>query len=503
MKTLYRASRVHTLSHPPSGEWVLVDGRHIERVGSGAPPAADRVVDLPATTIVPGFIDSHVHLTGTGVHDANPEIGVARSAEELVSTLAEIAAEREGPTLVHGYDETKWANPRVPTLPDLDAASRLPLIVVRADGHVSLANTPALSESGALEADGVERGPGGEPTGRVTREANRRLRAWWAHQVSDRQVEELQLRAAALAASRGVTCVHEMSMPAGRGIDDLRVLLDHRGRLPVDVVPYLATTDIPQAIDLGLGRIGGDLTLDGSIGARTASLSEPYVDRGDVGIRYLEDDELAEFFHDAHLAGLQVGVHAIGDRAIEQAIGTWERVYGALDSRGKRHFRARRHRIEHFEMPNRSQLERAGMLGVAVSVQPAFDAQWGAPGQLYDLALGWERAATMNPFRDLLGRGLVVGVGTDAPITDLDPIATLDALEGHHDPGQRLSREEALRLATIGSARLSNQEDKKGSLEPGMHADFAVYEADPLGADRPPALRPVMTVSLGREVFAA
>jgi len=108
----------------------------------------------------------------------------------------------------------------------------------------------------------------------------------------------------------------------------------------------------------------------------------------------------------------------------------------------------------------------------------------------------------MNPFRDLLARGLVVGAGTDSPITDLDPFATLDALERHHDPGQRLSRDESLRLATTGSARLSNQEDKKGALEPGMHADFAAYDADPLGQDRPAAPRPIVTVSLGREVFA-
>jgi len=387
MKTLYRASRVHTLSHPPSGEWILVDGRHIERVGSGEPPFADRVVDLPGATIIPGFIDSHVHLTGTGIHLAHPEVGTAGSAEELVSILTRVGA--EGPALVHGYDETKWPDPRVPSLSELDAASRLPLVVVRADGHVSLANTPALSQSGALQAEGVERGPDGEPTGRVTGEAHQRLRAWWAHQLPDGHIEELQLKAAALAASRGVTSVHEMSIPTGRGIDDLRILLGHRGRLPVDVVAYLATTDIPQAIDLGLGRIGGDLALDGSIGARTAWLSETYLDRGDRGAAYLGDDELAEFFHDSHLAGLQVGVHAIGDRAIEQAISTWERVYSALDSRGRRHFRARRHRIEHFEMPADSHLERAAMLGISVSVQPAFDSNWGDAGQLYDVALGW------------------------------------------------------------------------------------------------------------------
>src|SRR3990172_5364740 len=83
MRTLYRASRVHTLSYPAVGEWVLVDGRHVQRVGTGEPPEADRVVDLPGTTVMPGFIDTHVHLTGTGIHHRSPELSTVGSATEL------------------------------------------------------------------------------------------------------------------------------------------------------------------------------------------------------------------------------------------------------------------------------------------------------------------------------------------------------------------------------------------------------------------------------------
>ena len=132
----------------------------------------------------------------------------------------------------------------------------------------------------------------------------------------------------------------------------------------------------------------------------------------------------------------------------------------------------------------------------------AFDALWGQRGGLYEVRLGWERAAGMNPFRSLLERGLEVGVGSDSPITPLDPMAALAALEGHHDPAQRLSRAEAIRLHTIGSARLAHQEGKKGSLEPGAHADLAAYELDPFEAEDLEDLRPVLTVSMGREVSA-
>jgi predicted amidohydrolase YtcJ len=198
-----------------------------------------------------------------------------------------------------------------------------------------------------------------------------------------------------------------------------------------------------------------------------------------------------------------VGIHAIGDRAIEQVLTTWERVYRALDSRERRHFRARRHRIEHFEMPTPAHIERAAALGLGVSVQPTFDATWGQPGGLYATQLGPDRAAGMNPFRSFLQRGLVVGVGSDSPITPLDPWLAVAAMEHHHDPSQRLTRVEAIRMHTVGSARLGHQEEKKGALEPGMHADFAAYDVDPLDVGYVDGLRPLLTVSLGREVFAA
>jgi len=504
MKTLYRASRVWTLSYPATGAWILIDGRHVERVGAGDPPAADRVVELPGTTIVPGFIDAHVHLTGTGVHHQAPGLELARSAEELLEAVRGVVELREGPTLVHGYDESTWERREPPTAADLDAVSERPLAVVRVDGHLSLANSAALRESGALDLPGVERtAEEGAPTGRLTTEANLALQRWFAANLADRDVEELQLHAGALAAAHGVTTVHEMSMVNERGMRDLEVLLGHRRRLPVDVVTYIASTDVSRAMDLGLPRVGGDLPVDGSIGARTARLSEPYVDGSGTGTSYFNEDGLAQYFHDGHLAGLQVGVHAIGDAAIEQVVSAWERVYRSLDSRERRHFRARRHRIEHAEMVSANVLERAAMLGLAASVQPSFDAAWGHPGGLYEQSLGPERAAGMNPFRDILQRGIEMGAGSDSPITTIDPMAGIAAFEAHHDPLQRLSRGEAMRVFTTGSARLAHQEGKKGSLEPGKHADFAAYEEDPFHTPEPTSLRPVLTVSLGRDVYAA
>jgi predicted amidohydrolase YtcJ len=503
MRTLYRASLVRTLSYPGVGEWVLVDGRHVQRVGAGEPPQADRVVELPGATILPGFVDAHVHLTDTGAQHAAPDVAAARSLEAALDAVRRVAEAREGPTLVHGLDESNWSRRDQPTATHLDAISRAPLAVSRVDGHICFANTAALEASGALDEDGVERDMDGRPTGRLTRRANAIAQEWFASNLADADVEALQLAAAALAASHGITSVHEMSTADELELRDLQVLLGHRPRLPVDVVPYVAITDVSRVMDLGLTRIGGDLTIDGSIGARTAWLSEPYVDVAGTGAQYFADEDLERFFRDGHLAGLQVAVHAIGDAAIQQVVETWERVYHGLDSRARRHFRARRHRIEHCEMPRAGLLERAAALGMGLSVQPGFDASWGHPGGLYDQALGWERAFEMNPFRDMLDRGIELGAGSDSPVTVMDPMEGIIALETHHDPRARLVREMAIRICTVGGARLAHQEEKKGTLEPGKHADFAAYDADPLDADQLRGLRPILTVSLGRDVYAA
>ncbi|MFL5799822.1 MAG: amidohydrolase [Actinomycetota bacterium] len=503
MRTLYRAGRVHTLSHPATGEWVLVDERHVERVGAGDPPDADRVVELPGTTIVPGFVDAHVHLTGTGIHETGPPVDAARSAAALLETLREAAAEHDRPLLVHGFDETTWDRPELPTLDQVGEVSPVPLVAVRADGHLCLANRAAIDAAAVSDLPGFERGPEEVPTGVLRREANWAMQRWYHEQLGDHQVQELQLQAASLAASRGVTSVHEMAIPTSRGPRDFEVLMGHRTQLPVDVVPFVASMEIPYVMDFGLPRIGGDLSLDGSIGARTAHLRDPYADGEGAGVGYLDDEDLTEFFHNAHLAGLQVAVHAIGDAAIEQALSSWDRVYGALDSRGRRHFRARRHRIEHFEMPTPAQVERAANLGLAISVQPGFDAAWGQSGAMYEQRLGLDRASRMNPFRTLLARGMSLGAGSDSPVTPLDPMAGIAAVEGHHEAFERLGRDEAIRLFTRGGSLIANLEDKKGALEPGMQADFAAYDDDPFDVQSVEGLRPVLTVSLGREVYAS
>jgi predicted amidohydrolase YtcJ len=501
VKTLYLASRVRTMAFPPDGEWLLIDDRHVERAGIGDPPPADRTVDLPGTTILPGFVDAHVHLSGTGMALSGLDLAGAASREEVLDRVGDRVSAGEVPLLGQGMDETRWPAATLPTREELDALSGDPILLIRADGYVSVTNTAFLLASSIEGMEGIERQDDGSATGRLRGVANARAQLWYFESLPDGRVQDAQLRAAALAASRGVTCVQEMAIPDKRGRRDVEVLLDQQAQLPVDLVTYIADRDIPYVMERSYPRVGGDLFLDGSIGAHTAALSAPYQDGTEPGALAYDSDELAEFLHNAHLAGLQSGLHVIGDAAIEQALQVWERVYGALGSRERRHYRARRHRLEHFEMASPQQIERAAMLGLAISVQPAFDALWGGPGEMYERRLGPERSAGMNPFRTLVERGMEVGAGSDSPVTPLDPMLAVWALEHHHDPSQRMDRIRAIRMCTLGAARLAHLE-KKGRLEPGMAADFAAYEDDPFEVPDPREVRPVLTVSRGREVHA-
>src|SRR5919106_982677 len=167
-----------------------------------------------------------------------------------------------------------------PRRAELDAlVPQRPVLLVRADGYVSVVNTAALGAATVEGLEGVERDDAGEATGRLRGEANAMAQLWYFESLPGRVIQEAQLRAAGLAASRGVTCVHEMAIPDKRGRRDVEVLLGHADDLPVDLITYVADRDLPWVVgDLGQQRIGGDLFLDGSIGAHTAALSMPYAD---------------------------------------------------------------------------------------------------------------------------------------------------------------------------------------------------------------------------------
>ena len=464
---------------------VAVESGRITAVVPAAEAAAlgaDRVVDLGDATLMPGFVDAHVHLSATGLADHGADLRQARSVAELLDRVRAAAAGGEGLLWGDGYDETRFDAPELPAPAELaEAAGGRPVYLSRVDGHQGLATLDVLGDSGALEATGCDRDPAGAPTGVTRGEANHLARRFALDTLPADRLLAAQDTALAQAARRGVACVHEMGGPDIAGRRDFELLLDRVEDLPIEVVGYWGDLDLDYATDRKLAQVGGDLFLDGSLGSHTAALSTPYDDRpGTCGVLYHDDAELTELYVRASQAGIQVGVHAIGDVAIGQALRCARRAMKAV---GPTAFRGCRHRIEHVELLGADGADRMAELGLAASVQPAFDAAWGGPDGMYARRLGPRRAKSMNPFADLWRRGVPTGGSSDSHVTPLDPWHGVASAVHHHRPSQRLGLPVALEVFTFGGRVLARQERVSGTIEPGQRADLTAFGGDVLAAD--------------------
>jgi predicted amidohydrolase YtcJ len=239
----------------------------------------------------------------------------------------------------------------------------------------------------------------------------------------------------------------------------------------------------------GLTGIGGDLSVDGSLGARTAALRQPYQDavqgaEHPAGCLYLTAEQVADHVASATRAGLQAAFHMIGDRAMDEFLAG---LRAAADIEGIGPIRAAGHRAENAAMINAPHLAALVLLGVRLSMQPAFDATWGGPDGLYAKRLGQGRAAALNPFADITGAGVPLAFGSDAPITPFDPWAGVRAAVHHHQADQRISARAAFRAYTRAGWRLAGLDHTgAGEIRLGSPAHLAVWRAKDLavqGAD--------------------
>lgn len=482
----------------PFAESVLVDDGVIAWTGSndtadGLADRVDRVVDLDGALVAPGFVDAHVHLLGTG--RALTELGLSerdgvRSAADVLERVAarvraapDVAG--QGRTLVgHGWDESAWDTARPPTRTELDsAAGGAPVVLVRADSHSSLVS------SAFAAATGLERMAGWAEDGIVTGAAHRRVLTELveADAGRHRELTDVALRA---AARRGIVSVHEQSYPASdtrEGLADLLArtaaadsalpqVVGYRGELCADGD---AVRELVTAIP-GLTGIGGDLGVDGSLGSRTAALREPYADvpgssRGEL---YLGPEQIAAHVAAVSAAGLQAGFHVIGDRAADAVLAGFR---AAADDVGAPVVQGSGHRLEHAEMLDAAAIAELVPLGIRLSMQPAFEHEWGGPGGMYAHRLGAHRAEGLNPFAALATTGIPVAFGSDSPVTALDPWLAVGSAMGHSSPAQRISARAAFRAHTRGGWRLAGLEHTgAGQLRVGAPAHLAVWRAEHL-----------------------
>jgi predicted amidohydrolase YtcJ len=305
------------------------------------------------------------------------------------------------------------------------------------------------------------------------------------------------------AARLGIGAIHELAGPDLSGTDDLLAVLALAAAEPLPtVLPYWGEPG-PSGVDtaLAVGALGaaGDLFADGSIGSHTACFTDDYADApGERGHQYLSAEQIREHVVLCTRAGLQAGFHAIGDAAVAAVAAG---MTAAAADVGEAAFRAAGHRVEHLELVPDGAAEALGRLGVVASVQPAFDELWGGSAGLYTDRLGVQRSLASNPLARLAAAGLVLALGSDAPVTPLAPWPGVRAAVHHHAPGSRLDPGTAFAAHTAGGWAAANRAG--GTLSAGAPAYFAVWDTDrfpALDGDLPGCVR---TVAAGRTVWDA
>ncbi|HEY8188329.1 MAG TPA: amidohydrolase [Pyrinomonadaceae bacterium] len=523
-------ARVHTMdSSRPTAEAVAISGSRIIAVGSTreiskmAGPDT-RVIDAHKEVVLPGFNDAHVHFMGGGFQLSSVDLRDANTPQEFAERIKRFAEKLPAGKWITGgdWDHERWTNSPLPTKELIDGfTSQTPVFVSRLDGHMALANTLALRLAGVShdtpDPPGglIVRDSAGEPTG-ILKDAA--MSYVWKVIPEPGFDEKLAAARAATdhAARLGVTSVQDMS--AGSDVGVYQTLLE-RGELktriyavsPLPSWERLANTGVRAHFGSATLRIGGLKGFaDGSLGSTTAFFFEPYNDapntHGLAGDEMFPEGAMLERVRRADRAGLQIMIHAIGDRANDSILSIYEQV---MRENGDRD---RRFRIEHAQHLRREDIGRFGRDKVIASMQPyhAID-----DGRWAEKRIGKERAKTTYAFRSLLDSGATLAFGTDWTVAPLNPISTIYAAVTRRTlddknpngwvPEQKITVEEAVRAYTMGSAYAEFQENVKGTITPGKLADLVILSGDIFKIDPKEILsvKVLMTIMDGRIVFDA
>ena len=507
---------------------VAVSGDTVRAVGDSADIAllagADtRVLANGTAMVLPGFMDGHLHFIDGGFQLARVDLRPASSPEEFIARLKAYALERRAGEWILGgdWDHERWAGAPLPRREWIDSVTpHNPVFVSRLDGHMGLANTAALRAAGITPA--TKEIPGGvivrdprtgAPTGVLKDNAMGPVQAAVPVPTTEQRDAALR-RALAFAATKGVTAfAHVSADPA-----DLATYLRAKraGTLTARAALYFPLETWRQVADT-IARLGrGDDWLwiggvkgyvDGSLGSTTALFYQPYGDDPSTsGVLVTPEDSLRAWIGGADSAGLQVAVHAIGERANGVVLDIYDSVAKAHGPRD------RRFRDEHAQHLRRQDIERIARGGVIASMQPyhAID-----DGRWAEKRIGPERIKTTYAFRSLLDRGAHLAFGSDWTVAPIDPIlgiyaaVTRRTLDGKHPDGwvpeQKISLDEALRAYTVGNAYGVFAERTRGRLAAGYKADLVLLDRDltriPPEAIERAAVR--ATVVGGKVVFEA
>ena len=483
----------------PKAEAVAVIGDRIVAVGFRADidlwrGPQTKMIDAGGKLLLPGFNDAHVHFIQGGAQLDQVQLTDAATPEEFARRIAaQVKKTPKGEWILGGrWDETKWSKPELPTKDLVDPVTgNIPIFVERYDGHEALANSAAMKMAGVdaktpdVAGGVIVRDASGNPTG-VFKDAAMPL----IYKAIPPMTHEQRLRSARAAmkraASLGVTSVQHMN-PEFADVAAYSELAE-KGELTTRIYAVPMETDWRDQAKVGIRHAWGSSYLrlggvkgyaDGSLGSRTAYMFDPFSD--DPNNRGLLSDEMhppsamRDRLMQADAAGLQIRVHAIGDRAISMMLDIF------ADIEKEHGYHDQRFAIEHAQHMAQKDFERFAKLHVIASMQPyhAID-----DGRWAQARLGHDRARYSYAWRSFLDHGVTLAFGTDWPVAPLDPIlglyaavtrATLDGKNpGGWIPEEKITLPEAIEAYTMGAAFAEFQEREKGSITPGKLADMVI-----------------------------
>jgi len=469
-----RGGRLEESEHfqPAAGATPLPKGRSILRPSSGDQVAWSWA--LPDDVwLLPGFVDAHTHLIGVGLAARKPDLSGARNKQEALDQLrawldARKSADDQPPLIAEGWDQSTWSEAVPFTREELDRIeSKRPIACRRVCGHIAVLNSAALA---AIATMGRAWPNVDSESGLAREELPLALPAIWPPTAEEH--EQAVAIGQREAWRHGVTQVHEMGHP-----DSFRAFgrADAAGRLHLRVAHYLRDDALDAAAGAGLVAGTGSewlrfsgikFFLDGSLGGRSAALRAEvgYRDRDDRGLLLFTDRELERKLSLCRELGLPVALHAIGDAAIEQALGLLESVARQLGA-----WAPVAPRLEHAELLFPDLLARVEAQGVLLSMQPNFTARWQGSGELYEQALGPETTARMNPYHSAARSGRLA-FGSDT--MPLDPLLGLRGALGHPTSSERLDLLSAIDAYTRGGAAALARPFGWSDLGAGDLADF-------------------------------
>jgi predicted amidohydrolase YtcJ len=531
---VFKNGNVYTANDKaPQAQAIAIKGDRIVFVGANADVQRfvgpnTRVVDLQGKTVLPGFTDSHQHLSGVGQREMTLNLEGTTSLEDFLAKVkARVDQARPGDWITgRGWIETHWKPPVFPTRSDLDkVAPNNPMILARADGHGSVANSAALNLAGITKDTPNPFGgeiskdkQSGEPNGMLLDSAQGLVR----RRVPPTSAEDAE-RAVVLGVKRNIELGWTQIQDAGGGYNDVEIFKKLYAAGTIKLRIYKAVHGPgPSATRLlnegpTIGAFENRFTFrtikvvsDGALGSRGAALHDPYSDAPDTsGFLTVKAEELRPMLVDALRKGIQVETHAIGDRANRFVLDEYEAALKAVPV-AERKVADPRWRMEHAQIVTPSDIPRFAKLGIIPSMQPSH-----AIGDLFfaPSRVGIKRLNGSYAWESFIKSGLVVPGGSDAPVERGEPMIEFYAAvarkdqkgfsgEGWH-PEEAVTRAQALKMFTLWPAYAAFEEKLRGSIEVGKLADLTILSADIMKIPETEILktRCVMTVINGEIVF--